>query len=321
MTHRELQLLAARERVTLRQRVRNSRRYWDICARHRGELFTRYLCTDSALATLSEDDFLRRVRSLPGRGDAATLAIAYLPGEVMRVQKGPHTVVLSHAELHELARRTHCSKQEVAAQMAVQPEAPPDTHTPDDDAADDEGYAEPAWPDDFAGVCARLEHAGFVLTAENATYRVYAHPATSARRRVQHPPSRECIRVHIEAHRDADWQDIAERLALIGGTLGTPTRSTLPKYPERWRAHGTLAPVAASLDAVAHLRAALRAEQAQRIKLEQQVSAALGICAHYQRHLNHAHTYKVDSERGKASALLLIIIDKLLQALGGPTHP
>jgi hypothetical protein len=127
--------------------------------------------------------------------------------------------------------------------------------------------------------------------------------------------------VHIEAHRDADWQDIAERLALIGGTLGAPRCGTLPKYPERWRAHGTLAPVAAPLDAVAHLRAALRAEQAQRIKLEQQVSAALGICAHYQRHLNHAHTYKVDSERGKASALLLIIIDKMVQALGGTTHP
>jgi hypothetical protein len=66
MTHRELQLLAARERVTLRQRVRNSHRYWDICARYRGELSTLYLCTDSALATLSEDDFLQRVRSLPG---------------------------------------------------------------------------------------------------------------------------------------------------------------------------------------------------------------------------------------------------------------
>jgi hypothetical protein len=321
MTHRELQILAARERVTLRQRVRNSRRYWDICARHHGELSTLYLCTDSALATLSEEDFLQRVRSLPGRGDAAELAIAYLPGEVMRVQKGPHTVVLSHAELHELARRTHCSAQQVAAQMAVQPEAPPDAHTPDDDAADDEECAAPAWPDDFAGVCARLEHTGFVLTAENATYRVYTHPATSARRRVQHPPSRECIRVHIEAHRDADWQDIAERLALIGGTLGAPRCGTLPKYPERWRAHGTLDLVAAPLDAVAHLRAALRAEQAQRIKLEQQISAALNICAHYQRHVNHARTYKTDSERGKASALLLIIIDKMVQALGGPTHP
>jgi hypothetical protein len=148
MTHRELQILAARERVTLRQRVRNSRRYWDICARHHGELSTLYLCTDSALATLSEDEFLQRVRSLPGRGDAATLSIAYLPGEVMRVQKGPHTVVLSHAELHELARRTHCSAQEVAAQMAVPPaDAPADAHTPDDDAADDEECAAPAWPD------------------------------------------------------------------------------------------------------------------------------------------------------------------------------
>jgi transposase len=67
MTHRELQILAARERVTLRQRRRGTRRYWDICARHHGELTTRYLCTDSALATLSEEEFLRRVRSLPRR--------------------------------------------------------------------------------------------------------------------------------------------------------------------------------------------------------------------------------------------------------------
>jgi len=43
MTRRELQLLAARERVTLRQRVRGTRCYWDICARHCGELTTRYL--------------------------------------------------------------------------------------------------------------------------------------------------------------------------------------------------------------------------------------------------------------------------------------
>jgi len=170
-------------------------------------------------------------------------------------------------------------------------------------------------------VCARLERDGFVLTTENATYRVYTHPATGERRRVQHPPSREHIRVHIEAHRDADWQDITERLALIGGTLGTPTHGTLPKHPERWRAHGTLAPAAAPLDAVAHFRAALRAEQAQRIKLEQQISAALNICASYQRHLNHARTYKLDSERGKASGMLLIIIDKLLQALDEPPNP
>jgi hypothetical protein len=36
MTQRELQLLAARERVTLRPRVRGSRHYWDICARTNG---------------------------------------------------------------------------------------------------------------------------------------------------------------------------------------------------------------------------------------------------------------------------------------------
>lgn len=80
-----LDIATARKRVTLRQRRRGPRRCWDICARHRGELATRYLCADSALDSLSEDDFLRRVRSLPGRGDAAALSIAYLPGEALRV--------------------------------------------------------------------------------------------------------------------------------------------------------------------------------------------------------------------------------------------
>jgi hypothetical protein len=125
MTHRELQILAARERVTLRQRRRGTRRYWDICARHHGELSTLYLCTDSALATLSEEEFLRRVRSLPGRGDAAELVIAYLPGGVVR-----HWLLLAVATLWVLGCGTRADDAETLGVAPERVRVPPDLPTP-----------------------------------------------------------------------------------------------------------------------------------------------------------------------------------------------
>lgn len=103
MTERELRELATRERVTLRTVGQRGRLYWHAYGRHQGELHSTYLCADSRLPSFTEDDFLKKVRGIPGRSGAdEQLVVRGLPGRAVQIEKHGKKVVLNADDLAQL---------------------------------------------------------------------------------------------------------------------------------------------------------------------------------------------------------------------------
>jgi hypothetical protein len=126
----------------------------------------------------------------------------------------------------------------------------------DDDALDDEEDAEQRgeWPDDLEDMQATLHRRGYVLVKETEARLTYQRDSDQAVVTVAKPPEPGKLKVRVVAHRDDDWQDVADHLALAGVELDSPRSGHLPKYPETQRAYGVLDLNADQLDQVAQMQ-------------------------------------------------------------------
>jgi hypothetical protein len=179
-----------------------------------------------------------------------------------------------------------------------------DADDDDDPTLDDLAVAPSCYPDDLAGVQAQLEQEGYRQRAISDTRLTFEHPTTGAVVRVVKPPEPGKLKVRVVAHRDDDWSDVTERLALAGVELNSPTGGHLPKYPETQRAYGTLDLNTHQLDQVASLQAELaKAQAAQR--------QVMDILHEYQEQITRAQKYKPTSDRGEAVSPLLRALERV----------
>jgi hypothetical protein len=119
---------------------------------------------------------------------------------------------------------------------------------------------------------ATLHRRGYLLIKETEARLTYQRASDQAVVTVAKPPEPGKLKVRVVAHRDDDWQDVADHLALAGVELDNPRSGHLPKYPETQRAYGTLDLNTQPIDQVAQLQQRLHdaMEEIRNLKSQEQ---------------------------------------------------
>jgi hypothetical protein len=165
------------------------------------------------------------------------------------------TAALVEAVVKELQPLTPPEAEQpeaIPAQAAVRPA--PAAEDDDDEYDDEEAELRGEWPDDMEDLTATLHRRGYVLIKETDARLTYQRDSDQAVITVARPPERGTLKVRVVAHRDEDWEDVADQLALAGVELDRPREGHLPKYPETQRAYGTLKLSRVELDQVGKLQ-------------------------------------------------------------------
>jgi hypothetical protein len=183
----------------------------------------------------------------------------------------------------------------------------------DDDDLDDEEEPERRgeWPDDLEDMQATLHRRGYVLVKETEARLSYQRDSDQSVVTVAKPPEPGKLKVRVVAHRDDDWQDVADHLALAGVELDSPRAGHLPKYPETQRAYGTLDLNTDQLDQVSELQAKLVQAEQQIEQWKQRNTQMLEILHEYQEHVTRAQKYKPTSDKGEAVSPFLRLVERI----------
>jgi hypothetical protein len=188
--------------------------------------------------------------------EAVVREVQPLEPSVEPPQKGPSA---AHSEAEDTEPEPTLDSTPETSQNPAQWLTDNTTVDDDDDALDDEEEAERRgeWPDDLQDLQDTMHRRGYMLIKETEARLTYQRDSDQAVVTVAKPPEPGKLKVRVVAHRDDDWNDVADHLALAGVQLDSPRAGHLPKYPETQRGYGVLDLNTDQLDQVASLQAEL----------------------------------------------------------------